>query len=258
MLDIQLNLVSNSLHVSQVVTGFLLLQQQEKIKLTIKNVTCLENYPHQCLVEVIINGRTKIAYDLLDGYNFNIDLVERYLKNVDFYFKRSYCSKKNKEIKGREKIYPLGFNYHLTTLNNPIDRERNPKLILKEIIKTFQKTERKRFTYEKFEYPASYDGNSIPKVIFCTRLWDPEENISEELKKEREYINSMRIKIIETLRAKLGSNFIGGITHSTYSKKYYPHLILSREITNRSKYLEILKKADICIGSMGLHESIGW
>jgi len=53
-------------------------------------------------------------------------------------------------------------------------------------------------------------------------------------------------------------NFIGGIDRSEFTEKTCEELIISNEMTNRSTYIELMKKCDICIGTMGLHESIGW
>lgn len=65
-----------------------------------------------------------MAYDVLDGYNMNLEKVDKYLENVDFYFKRSFNKEENKKMCNGNKIYPLGMNYHATTKNNPLDHKK--------------------------------------------------------------------------------------------------------------------------------------
>jgi hypothetical protein len=257
-INVKLNIISRSLHTSQIITGFLLLRDREVINLEInKNYSNINNYPHEHLVEAVVNSDIKIAFDMLDGYNFDFELVEKYLDNIDILFKRSFSKKINSKIKGGGKIFPLGFNYHLTHPENPIDYSEKPLNFLKHIIKYFlQLSKRKDFTADIFECKPEYKENDF-KIIFFTRLWEPNLS-SDKLNEERILINKMRVKIIRELKAKYPKKFIGGITKSDYAKKYCKDLILSKKITDRKKYLSTMHDADICIGSMGLHKSIGW
>lgn len=258
-LDIELNILSDEPHISGIVSGFILLEKQNKINLKINNRN--SNHPHNCLVEAIINNNIKVAYDLLDGYNMDIDAVDSYLNSVDFYFKRSFSASKNLEFKNYKKIHPLGFNYYVTTEKNPMDNKVKDKII--NYIKILLKGDKNKFYVEEFESIPTFDINRNPKVIFCTRLWNPdgeptEGKISEELRAERKLINKLRIDIIQKLKELLGNNFIGGVSNTDYARKVCPQFILDGYITKKKNYLEIMKDCDICIGSMGLHESIGW
>ena len=78
------------------------------------------------------------------------------------------------------------------------------------------------------------------------------------LKEERNRINSMRIAIIRRLRELYPDNFKGGVERSSISERLCPDLILDEKETIKRHYLKQLRHADICIGSMGLHQSIGW
>ena len=44
----------------------------------------------------------------------------------------------------------------------------------------------------------------------------------------------------------------------SFSEKVCPDLILSKPMVRKKAYIDRMKKTDICIGSMGLHRSIGW
>lgn len=260
-LDIELNVLSNSEHISGIISGFKLLQSYGKINLKINKLSnnLSKEYPHECLVEAIINNKIKIAYDLLDGYNLNFKEVDKYLEKIDFYFKRSFSKEKNNLFINKEKIYPLGFNY-CVNLKETVCGCLHDKLkyIYKLLIR-----KKSNLYVEDFELRPSYNINCKPKVIFCTRLWNPEgeENekiLDDKLKAERKYINDLRVDIIKKLKLLLNEDFIGGVSDTLYARENYPDLIINKEITQKRNYLRNMQNADICIGSMGLHESIGW
>ena len=91
-----------------------------------------------------------------------------------------------------------------------------------------------------------------------TQLWDPSHVDDNKKKIERKTINDNRIELIKTLRKKYGTNFIGGLRESKYSKKYYSDLIVDKQFTNKNNYLKIIKTTDICITTTGLEGSFGW
>lgn len=257
--NVELNLISKSPHTSSTITGFLMLAEQKLINLKINEIyNQVDNYPQPHMVEAIINGK-KIAFDLLDGYNFDYSKIEKYISSVDFYFKRSFSAEKNLKFNSgtAKKIYPLGFNYHVTCKNNPIDKEAFPLNIAKKIVTTLRGVPGKEyFCTEKFEAEPNYKTENI-KILFFTRLWELDTGVSE-LDKEREYINKMRIEIIRTLQKQYPQSFMGGVNNSALSQKLCSDLIIPNKYYARQKYLDLMKSSDICIGSMGLHESIGW
>ncbi len=116
------------------------------------------------------------------------------------------------------------------------------------------------YVYE-YENSPNFDINKKeqPNIIFCTRLWNPAETDDSKEAQGRLEINTMRMEIVERLQKQYGSSFIGGIRIDDYSKKICPsNLLLAKRISHQSNYLRLMKQADICVGSMGLHESIGW
>ncbi len=248
-------------HISQIISGFLMLAEQKKIKLKISGGKKTDNIPHLFLVVAEI-GKNKIAFDVLDGYdseNWNINKMTSYLKTVDFYFKRSYSEKNNIEL-GYDlykKIYPLGFNYHVSFSNNPIDVPDGYLAKIKSYRDAFlHKSIEPYFNPGRFEVDLS-DENDNGKILFMARLWDPDKENTFPVE-ELEYINSMRINIICKLRKQYGDNFIGGIIKDEYSLQMCPDIVLDDSLTDRKAYVGCMKQSHICIGSIGLHESIGW
>lgn len=258
MLKIHLKIISYSEHTSAIITGLLMLQEQGLIELSINQ--CFDQlllYPHLHIVEIHVLGKV-VVFDLLDGYNWDLDKTEDYLDRVDFYFKRSFCMKKNEMISlaNRVKIHPLGFNYHVTYKNNPIDIAIN-KSIKVYITSLLGIKTSSYFTTSVFEAPANYKKENL-KILFIPRLWEIDEQLSESLNWERVYINQMRIRIVRDLKNIYPRNFVGGIQSSELAENICSDLIMPRRYTKRSNYLNLMKSSDICIGSMGLHESISW
>lgn len=255
----RIKIVSRSPHLSGVISGFLMLREQGLLDFKIDLVYEQSNlYPHLALVEAEIEG-VKIAFDVKDGYNFDAEKVDAYLRTVDFYFKRSFSEEKNAALvapENRQKMHPLGFNYHLSYPGNPLDRFsfRDFKLSAWQILKPLIGRKHQRyFTPEVFEAPADYKEDA-PEIIFLTRLWP----LTEETVGLHDYINETRIAIIRELSKKYGEKFTGGVSDSALSRALCPDLILPKSVTVREKYLPLMKRSDICIGSMGLRESIGW
>jgi hypothetical protein len=201
---------------------------------------------------VLYKGKI-IIYDLLDGY-LDTKRMTELMECCDIYFKRSFSKLKNAEFPSelQKKIFPLGFNYHLTykgcPLNDPL-----PKMLLKSLL---GRESMNPFTKERFEGKAKYPSDK-PKILFLTRLWDPSE-CSEAHRGERVKINADRISIIRILRERYGSYAVTGINDTPFSREIAPDLIMDGSYTKRKNYLKLLHESDICIASTGLHGSIGW
>lgn len=239
-------------HCSQVITGFYrLFYQSKNFSLVIEDHRNDQNYPYKGpFIEVNILGKV-IIYDMLDGYNSPNEILWFY-NRCDCYFKRSFSNVKNQEL-GLDSniIYPYGFNYFVTYKGNPLDGCRT-KDFLKAILGLNHNT---IFVTEAFEEIPQY---KFPlKVLFSTRLWPFDNCLSDELNAEREYINQMRVEIVKELKDKYGNLFLGGLYDTPLSQKIAPGLIVPDTFTVKKNYLKALHESDICIGSMGLHQSIG-
>ena len=250
-----IRLFSRSRYISQIVTGYIMLHRQRVIDLNILYLPDEQkNYP--VVIEVLVNRIVKITYDICDGYNFDRDKIEQYLSTVDFYFKRSYDPALHSDFRYKERIFPMGFYYNLTTKRNIIDslRYATPRLAASGVVKKALGL----YYFEKFEDIPQNKKNI--KVLFNVRLWDPDDDDvrhSKELIGEREEINQMRIDCIDKLKCALGNRFVGGIMATDYAKRVRPDLLLNGLTVHRLYFMKLIKDADICIATTGLHRSNG-
>lgn len=102
------------------------------------------------------------------------------------------------------------------------------------------------------------------------RLWDSsglrqDPKLSKEANLYRAYlveewnsINQTRIQIMRALKKEFGEAFTGGMFHDALSQQLCPDLVLPVSEVRKKAYLDRMKQSDICIGTMGLHKSIGW
>lgn len=242
-------------HNAQVLTGFRMLQQQGlEIELHDCTAESSNPFPGSALIRAEYRRKT-IFYDLWDGYQ-RPNEMRLALDQADFYFKRSFSRAQNQLLfpGDCDKMYPLGFNYHVTFPGTPFS-EPVWKAGIKQLL---GRVPNRYFTPDKFE------GTAVPvtgsgRILFLTRLWDPEEpGLSPQLKLERETLNTTRIAMLRSLKQNCGSRFVGGLNDAPISRKLAPDLIVPDSMTNRKQYLRLLQESDICIATTGLHGSIGW
>lgn len=255
MEKIKVTVPSTIYHCSQIITGFLILRDQGwEVELEDKSKDCTNPFFDLPIVMAEYRGK-KLVYDLWDGYQ-NPDGMKTALEAADIYFKRSFSREKNLALfpEYAEKMHPLGFNYHLTHKHNPINEP-----MWKAFLKPFTgRTPERYFVPEVFEAEPKRPSGT-PKVLFLAQLWEEDEpGLSQEIIAERQYINGMRMDIMKGLRQAFGDCFIGGLVSSPLSLERAPELVIPREKTERRAYLGLVHHADICIGTMGLYESIGW
>lgn len=198
----------------------------------------------------------KILYDLDDGYQ-NIDGIKKDILICDLYFKRSFSSILNKDLGldvYRSKMFPLGFNYDVALKGRYYGVPATMRSRLRDCLSSVMPTQVRRMLYpclpENIEMLPSFKADSHkPVIMFYTRLWSGDENRG---------INEMRIGIIRELRKKYGEMFRGGLCDSPLARQMAPDLIQNRFVTGKYFYLKRVHKADICIASTGLFNSIGW
>lgn len=255
MKKVKLIIGSQVPHISQIITGFLMLKDQGyevSFEYIPDDGSVLATMP---AIRAEYRGQ-KLIYDVGDGYNVPESIVAG-AEVSDFYFKRSFSNKRNAEIVPQylDKMYPLGFNYHVTWKGNPVGEP-----LWKTLAKPFfGRTPDCWFKPAVFEGKAEKKNDGPVKILFLTRLWDDHEpGFSDGENAERTYINTMRIDIIRALRETYGDAFVGGLNDNELSRSWAPDLIMPAKYTERRQYLKLLHSSDICIGSMGLFESIGW
>ena len=256
METINVTIPSTIEHLSQIIAGFLLLNPQNW-QVELENVSRDPGNPFHDLPVLLARYRgQRIVYDLWDGYQ-DPENMRKGLENCDFYFKRSFSLEKNQALfpEYAGKIYPLGFNYHVTCPGDPI-QEPVWKALVKPLLGR---------TPDKYFVPEVFEGKAVPKagepvkILFLTRLWDSHDpSLPENVNAERRQINESRIEILHTLRSRYGDAFFGGLNDTALSRSLAPELIVPNQYTERKKYLKLLHECDICIGTIGLHESIGW
>ena len=248
-------------HLSQILTGFLMLERQGIIDLEISRTF---KYRISHILEVQLNNQIKILYDVLDGYNISQNNMENSLEMVDFYFKRSYDIDHHKYFKMSEKIFPLGFNYSVTTQNDIFDKkDTGPFSLVTGFFCNKLLKQHREFNVEIFE-DIPQKTNKL-QILFTTRLWDPSEVklgtskiSSNERKYEREYINDMRVDCINKLRKEFAGRFIGGVAPSNFAEKYFPEYVVRGSTLKRKNFIKLVKDSNICIATMGLLKSNGW
>ena len=255
MEKVTLYVESDVSHMGQIITGFLMLKEQGwdvEIKNHVKGPKSF--YHGMPMIRAEYRGK-RIVYDMGDGYNVPED-VTACLADCDFYFKRSFSAEKNRElIQGYEgKMFPLGLYFRVTHPKSPINEP-----LWKAIVKSLMgKASNRYFVPKVFAGTPEREGDRPLRILFLTQLWnDHEPGFSDEENAERTYINQMRIDIIRALRERYGDAFIGGLNDNALSRAWAPDLIMPAEYTERKRYLKLVHSCDICIGSMGLFESIG-
>lgn len=241
-----------SQHLSQIITGFKILAHQAIIHLNIITNNAQFKTPSEHIITAVINKKI-IAFDVLDGYNIDIQKLEDYLQTIDIYYKRSYDKQKNLSINYGEKIRPLGLN-HFVSYPSFTNYLKKYIYYLTNIV--LGRGNVINFP-NSFYSPIQLKTENL-QILFMTRLWDSNEVKDIHQKKERNEINQMRISLCRKLRQRYGKNVLCGLSDTPHSRKVASDLILPSITTCPSLYLRIMKRMDICIATTGLHNSIGW
>lgn len=261
------------LHLYQIIAGFTLLARRGVIELTIerqpRDARPEVRLPYNML-EVVLNDKLRLLYDVNDGYDNLTEDPERLygplLERCDICFKRSYSAARNAELKHGWKIRPLGLNYMVTVPGSaahwptPLDP---PKEKVKKLIRMLPVTSHYngRYYVEAFEDEPRPD--EPPQVLFMARMWDVQGDtgwkLTDAKREERHYINEQRAHTIRLCRETFGSRFFGGVSPSRFAIEHYADLVIAdRSEVSRHAYLRRMKQSSICIATMGLHQSIGW
>lgn len=239
------------LHFTQLITGLELLHQQKEIDLEYSFEQ--GKYPID-ICRVNYDGKTLI-FDMADS----AIIKEHIYEDCDFYIKRMLL---RKDLEKKHKLIPFGLNFMVFYENQFMRKLVFKKKFLKYGIRydhTFS-----RLLNIKNSISTAHLENFNPqpkddwKVLFRTRLWNPENNPSSWKKKEREKMNDERIDIIRTMNNKYADSFIGGIEKDDFSMKKCPDLLLSPKEYHKKNYFQLLKTSSVGIVNSGLEDSIGW
>ena len=258
-------------HLQQIYTGFSSLHDKKilKLKQTIPS-EFLQNkdVPSRWIdynffnTNVIINDEIRVCYDTHD-WNW---IDEKILADVDFYFKRSYEKAFLAKLDEEQKVFPLGLNYQVTSNKADFFRLKRAafydgkdkiKLILKALrLDNFlpnSETER----LDRMEAAPKFSAE--PKILFMARAWNTETILDQSQKEIVAEINETRAESIRILRREFGKNFFGGLMHDEFSEKHFKDVLLpDNSLSNKRKYLAMLKDFPICVATKGLNNSNGW
>ena len=157
-------------HVSGILAGFTLLAKRGELTLRVQDERQGSPLAREALLETEIDGRT-VVFDLMDGYFYNDPAaVLALFQRADVVFKRSFSEEKNRQFPGdiSAKLRPLGLNYYVTCPGSPLEAERGAKSRLKQ------------WALSTRCYPQDFEARLTrvrkkPRILFLTRLWDPEE-----------------------------------------------------------------------------------
>lgn len=281
---IRFNKNNGNTHISQVLTGYKLLENTGILDLEIsdRHIEFRKSnlYDHNSIVEVEI-GDELIAYDMGDGYQSIVDkdLFDSHLDKVSYYFKRSYLGKFHKGMRNEDKIKPFGLNYHCTCKGNPYDFVEAQPFSLKDL-KTRLSFWHGNYVWEKLINYKNFVSNfhyKSYKILFLTRLWDSDsislENLhssfptlnsnklyelAENWKSDLNVVTNNRIQLLYALKKYFGQLFVGGVEDSKIARKLCPDLIVDQKYTSKKYFMNQLRSNYVCIASEGLHHSIGW
>jgi len=95
------------------------------------------------------------------------------------------------------------------------------------------------------------------KVIFYTRLWNPENHIDTDEKERRRVQNEFRIASCRILKKNF-ENASVGLFPDSLSSKIASDVLLDVKKTSLKSYFQILKQSDIGIADDGLKDTPGW
>jgi hypothetical protein len=219
-------------HVSQVMTGFAMLDNARRIDATFDFASPSTNAQPTDIVIVTIGNRVRVAYDVGDGDPVYPDVLNK----VDLYFKRSFR-------RGSDaRVQPFGLHYPVTWAGDPLERHIG--------LPTVEQVE---------DVPRE---SAMPRVVFMTRLWNPHGEADEDSSRfdeqfvaERREINRMRVDCIRALHERFADAFVGGLRLTEYAQRHHPDLVLAPGETSRAHYLRAMHGCDIGISTRGLHRS---
>ena len=263
MIKCKLIINSYSPFLQQIYAGFCLLESTGKISLEIvKSKYFSTENELKPFVEIVLDGSINIVIDTFDqGHLFE---EKKLTIKPDYYFKRSYSDEMKIGHRFSEILHPLGLNYFVTDYTDrvmPVSRFIKGKV--KRILSVADNLlgTNLAFNCNISEYENPPKLNSDCKILFTTRLWDPDEfkNLSPSELENRLETNEFRAMVIRTLKKNFPDHFLGGVERSAFTEKYYADCQLeSNKIFERRNYFSNLRKHDICISTSGLFHANGW
>lgn len=266
-IDCKLYYPSNTKHLNQLFAGLCDLDRIGWIKLSqkFKLPSVPDNNTPQHLKRarlehaIVEFAGKRLYFDFHDSQE--IDLAG--LAESDLYFKRS-LSLGSAADHALSRVFPAGLNYNVESAS--FDRFafwRNLKLNsglgrFREFWRHLPIGRKTSLSSQRFETGFQ---DIAPKVLFMTRLWDPDDNLNRTAEKRAHFmhINEIRAQCVRRLKDCLGADFFGGVADTPVARKICPDLLInSQDDVLKWRYIQLVKRHPICITTTGLHGSIGW
>lgn len=208
---------------------------------------------HNC-VRIENNGITYLL-DYSDDYLF-IDNPSNY----DFYFKRSLQEKSVGNT-----IKPLNFQVNIATnplklfalLPKDINFIKNNKVEIARMFDFFGLLNMGHYAMIYNDIIKFREVKTDGKIIFYTRLWDPDNNNNAEEKERRKIQNDFRIEACNSIKSNFKNSTVG-IFDSKLAREICPKLIFPNKIISKRQYFKELSTSSICIADDGLKDTPGW
>jgi hypothetical protein len=252
---IELTVTRGISHVQQPLAGFLLLAKAGEIDLKVQLRTKeASQFPY--LIRATIDG-VPVVYDLQDGaWPLDSAVDVGIFDGADQLFIRAYSPGNYGEWE--ERVHPLGLNY-VVTVPHPTSvlahyasgRDAMRSLVVRLLGR------RPSSNFRTFECPPSPHRPRENFAVFLSRVWDP-DMVKPELGESIHALNRDRVDTVLTLRANLGRRFVGGIAPTAYARANYPDALGPASLVLQKTYLATMRKATVCVTTLGLEESNGW
>jgi hypothetical protein len=201
-----------------------------------------------------VNGQT-IFLDYSDSPVFADDP-----KKYTYYFKRSL-----RIADGKDNVYPLNFqvNYSYKSLlfltklrykqlTSPYNRVEIIRAL--DYFNSFSNHSHNAMDVCKFPKQVTDNGG---KILFYTRLWNPDNHPDEDEKERRRQQNEFRIESCRIIK-KSFKNADVGLFPDKLSKAIASDILLDEKKTSRKEYFRLLRQCDIGIADDGLKDTPGW
>jgi hypothetical protein len=264
---------TDSIHLQQLYTGFAILHRTGVVRVnqTVRRENIYDkNKPiflrdaRMTHLKVVLDNRRVLYYDEHDSFEIDPEV----LREVDFYFKRSYADAEVTQLCENFKVFPLGLNYLVYC--DGFDRFSLERASLQEGLEVYRSVLRglgvdyilgnRRYGIPRLARMEAYpDLTAEPRVLFIAQAWNPEDAHTKEKSDEREYINNMRADCVRLLRKEFKEYFLGGLIHDNYAQNKFADCLLSEpRLAKKRNYIRLVKQFPIGVATTGLHGSIGW
>ncbi len=270
-IDCELLSHDESNQIQPIYTGFAMLHRAGAVRLSQKLTkrppvidTAPEHlrYARATHLTVRVDGRVLVYYDSHDSFEVEPSALDR----VDHYFKRSYSRERLRGNPGSEKVHPLGLIYPV--YSDGFDRFALQRATLWRGLGLIKAGVRAigldRLLAGRMHTPRLRDLEGYPalrrapRVLFLAKVFDP-QTFSLYQREPIERLNSMRADCVRLLRKELGSAFLGGLAHNSYStRKFKDCLLPDPDLSLPRNYLRVLRQFPIGVATKGLHESNGF